>query len=236
MIDIHCHLLYGVDDGANSKEESARMLKKAKEQGVDVIFLTPHLRHGMFPYRKEDVDKNFASLKELASMLGVEIFLGTEYHVNSEIVENFKSGRCHTLGGSRYILTEYSHASEFDYMMKMTREVVSAGYIPIIVHVERYECLTEDINLIYDLSEAGALIQNNADAVLGIEGRRVKKFCKKLLKEGLTDIIASDSHGVENRACNLGKCYEYIVKKYGKDYADNLFINNPAKIYEKCKH
>ena len=96
--------------------------------------------------------------------------------------------------------------------------------------MERYGCLTEDIELVSQLREMGALIQNNADAVLGLEGRRTKKFCKKLLKNKLTDVIASDSHGIKNRVCNMQKCYEYVAKKYTENYADRLFADNPWQI------
>lgn len=230
MIDIHCHLLYGVDDGAKGHEESIDMLKYAKAQGIDTIFVTPHYRHGMFPYKLDEVRYNYKILRSEAEALGINLYLGTEYHVNSQIVDNFRNKRCHSLGDSNYVLTEYSHDTEFSYIKKMTRELLSNGYIPIIVHVERYACLVEDIDNIYELKEIGALIQNNADAVLGLEGRGPKKFCKKLLKEELTDIIASDSHGIHSRSCNMGKCYEYVAKKYGSDYADELFLHNPSKI------
>ena len=100
MIDIHCHLLYGVDDGAKDKQESIEMLKRAKEQGVDAIILTPHYRHGMFPYRIDEIEYNFSTIKEYANQIGIKLYLGTEYHVNSEIVENFRKGRCHTLGNT----------------------------------------------------------------------------------------------------------------------------------------
>lgn len=235
MIDIHCHLLYGVDDGSDSRDESVLMLKRAKEQGIDSIILTPHYRHGMFPYRTEEIERNFNILKPIAADMGIALFLGTEYHVNSHVVEYFRSGRCHSLGDGKYVLTEYSHDTEYSYIRKMTQEVILGGYIPVIVHVERYQCLVDDIDGIQELRNLGALIQNNADAVLGLEGRGPKKFCKKLLKAGYTDIIASDSHGINSRVCNMGKCYEYVTKKFGADYADDLFENNPRKIIDTIK-
>ena len=235
IIDIHCHLLYGVDDGAQDRTEAAEMLKRAKQQGIDTIILTPHYRHGMFPYRIDDVEYNYKILREIAQGMDIKLYLGTEYHVNSDIVENFRNHRCHTLADTKYILTEYSHDTEFSYIRKMTQEVIANGFIPIIVHVERYGCLTEDIELVSQLRKMGALIQNNADAVLGLEGRRTKKFCKKLLKNKLTDVIASDSHGIKNRVCNMQQCYEYVAKKYTEDYADRLFADNPEKIIDLAK-
>ena len=202
MIDIHCHLLYGVDDGAKTIEESVAMLEAAKEQGISAMILTPHYRHGMFAYPKEEIEEHFRILEPYAQKLGIYLALGTEYHVNSHIVEALDSGRCRTMAGSRYVLCEYSHDSEYAYIYQMTQELVLHGYIPVFAHVERY----------------------------GLEGMGPKKYCKKMLKAECVDAIASDSHGIKNRANHMGKCYELIEKKFGREYADQLLVNHPAKI------
>ena len=103
MIDIHCHLLYGVDDGAKTIEESVAMLEAAKEQGISAMILTPHYRHGMFAYPKEEIEEHFRILEPYAQKLGIYLALGTEYHVNSHIVEALDSGRCRTMAGARYV-------------------------------------------------------------------------------------------------------------------------------------
>ena len=124
MIDIHCHLLCGVDDGAKSLEESQEMLKIAASQNINKIILTPHRRHGMFAYPVEAIDSQYKILKECGQKLGVELYLGTEYHVDSDMINSFKSGRCHTLAGGRYMLTEYSHVSEYTFIKTMTKESI----------------------------------------------------------------------------------------------------------------
>lgn len=232
MIDMHCHLLFGVDDGSPTIEESVKMLVEAKNQGIDKIILTPHYRHGMFAYPKEKIEENFEKLKPYGEKLGIQIYLGTEYHVNSQIVEAFQSGRCHTLADTRYVLTEYAHHSEYTFIKQMTQELIHHGYRPIIAHVERYGCMVEDVGRASELQEMGALIQSNADAVLGLEGHGPKKYCKKLLKEGRMDMIASDSHGIEKRTCNMAKCFAYVGKKYGAEYANELFAEKPAEIWK----
>lgn len=230
MIDIHCHLLYGVDDGARTIEESAAMLKAAGDQGVKAVILTPHYRHGMFAYPKEKIEEHFVKLKPFADESGIVLALGTEYHVNTHIVEALESGRCRTLAGSRYVLCEYSHDSEFSYIYQMTQELILHGYVPVLAHVERYACMVEDLGRAEQLRNLGAWIQLNADAVLGLEGMGPKKFCKKMLKAGYVDVIASDSHGIEKRACHLGRCREVLSKKMGEEYAQRLLCDNPAKI------
>ena len=99
-----------------------------------------------------------------------------------------------------------------------------------IEQIKREELSLKLTNKTEELKNIGALVQINADAVLGNDGRAVKKFCKKLLKNELVDIVASDSHNTTTRVNNMAKCYEYIAKKYDKDYADLLFNNNPEKI------
>ena len=210
MIDIHCHLLYGVDDGSKSLEESVEMLKIAKKQGITGIILTPHLRHGMFKHPLEKIERHYKKLMPYANKLGIELKLGTEYHVATDMIDAFHGGLCHTLADTQYILTEYSHSSEYSFVYKMTREAIFAGYIPVIAHVE--------------------LIQVNADSVLGIDGRHFKRYTKKLLKAGLVDVIASDSHGTKERVCNMKKCYEYVAKKFGDDYAQEIMQTTPENI------
>lgn len=231
MIDIHCHLLYGVDDGADTIEESVEMLRLAKEQGIDAIILTPHYRHGMFAYPKEAVESHFLKLEPYAKQLGIRLALGTEYHVNSRIAEALGSGRCRTLAGSRYVLSEYSHDSEYSYIYQMTQELILHGFIPVIAHVERYACMTEDMDRADELRRLGAWIQMNADAVLGLEGRGPKKYAKKMIAAGYVDVVASDSHGARHRACHLEQCRAYITKKFGADTSDRLLQENPLIIF-----
>lgn len=232
MIDIHCHLLYGVDDGARTIEESVAMLQEAHNQGVEGIILTPHYRHGMFSYPVEPIADHFMELKPYAEKLGIVLGLGTEYHVNSRMVDAFKTGRCHTLAGSRYVLTEYSHDSEFAYIEQMTGELVRNGYVPVLAHVERYACIMKDPDCADRIRQLGGWIQLNADAVLGMDGMSTKRFCRKMLGQGLVDVIASDSHGSRRRPCHMARCYDKIAKKYSRDYAEKLMTCNPERILE----
>ena len=217
------------EDALASAGKRAQMLEAAKEQGISAMILTPHYRHGMFAYPKEEIEEHFRILEPYAQKLGIYLALGTEYHVNSHIVEALDSGRCRTMAGSRYVLCEYSHDSEYAYIYQMTQELVLHGYIPVFAHVERYGALA-DLQLAEELRNLGAWITVNADAVLGLEGMGPKKYCKKMLKAECVDAIASDSHGIKNRANHMGKCYELIEKKFGREYADQLLVNHPAKI------
>ena len=230
MIDIHTHLLFGVDDGPQTREESIEMLKAAKAQGIDAMILTPHYRHGMFAYPNDKIKENFALLIEPAREIGIQLYLGTEHHVNSMILEYIQSGRVNTLAGTQYVLAEYKHDTEFEYIAKSVRDLLRHGYIPIIAHVERYMCMYEDLDRVDWLRDVGAMIQVNANAILGMEGFKTKGFTKKLLKYGYVDFVGSDSHDLKKRANNLGKCRAYLYKKYDERYVDRITEHNAMEI------
>lgn len=235
MIDIHTHLLFGVDDGPKTMEESIEMLKYAKAQGIDAMILTPHYRHGMFAYPNEKIEENFAKLMGPSEKIGIDLYLGTEHHVNSMILEYIENGRVRTLANTQYVLTEYKHDTEFDYIAKSTRDLLRNGYIPIVAHVERYACMHEDLDRVDWLRDVGAMIQVNANAILGMEGFKTKGFTKKLLKRGYVDFVASDSHDMVKRANNLGKCRDYLYKKYDERYVDKITYYNALEILESIE-
>lgn len=232
MVDIHNHSLFGVDDGAESIEDTKEMFLSAREQGIKKIILTPHYRLGMFDYPKERIEQNYKQVKNIASEMKLEVFLGCEYHVDSQMIEHFREERCKTLGGSDYILMEYSYNSEYFSIMQNTQRMLSCGYVPVIAHAERYQCLFSTPKRLQELQQVGAYIQLNADSVLGIDGFRMKQFCKKVLKNEWADIIASDAHNMSDRPNRLGQCYQYIEKKYDRDYANLLLCDNPGQILE----
>lgn len=233
MIDIHSHLLYGVDDGPETLEESIRMLQEAAGQGITDIILTPHYRKGMFAYPGERILKHFLLLKKQTHDIPVRMYLGCEYHVNEAIFDYLKSGRCNTMNFTRYVLTEYKTLGEYQMIRQYTQELMQQGYIPIIAHLERYQCLTKDISLVEELSEMGALLQVNADSILGKYGWGLKKFCHRLLDEGLVDFVASDAHDCGKRANHLGKCRTHLEKKYDSAYVEQILYTNALHILDK---
>ena len=232
MIDIHCHLLYGVDDGPADMQESIAMLQEAAEQGVTDIILTPHYRRKMFKFDKELILEHKSKLEQAAQEIGIRLHLGTEFHVNADIIEYLEKGRCLTLADSAYVLTEYEYDTEYSYLFKMTQELLRHGYIPVIAHVERYGCLVQKPQHLEELQEIGALVQMNAGAIIGKEGWNTKNFCKKALKNGWVDVVASDSHGIKKRVCYMEECYDYLSRKYGEKLAHRLMMKNPMSIIQ----
>ncbi len=230
MIDIHNHTLYGVDDGPDTIEESIQMLRDAKKQGIDAVILTPHYRHGMFSYPKDRIEAHFEKLREAAEQIPIHICLGCEYHVDSHAAEAFQTGRCLTLAEGDYVLTEYSYDTEYSYIVQNTRQLMSCGYIPVIAHAERYRCFFSAPKHLEEIQNIGALVQINADSVIGEDGLKMSLFCRKVLKNHWADLIASDAHGTAERANHLAQARTLVLKRYGEPYADEIFYKTPKKI------
>ena len=229
LIDIHCHILPKVDDGPDSVEESMKILKDMKRQGIKHVIVTPHYRPEMFEPSMKRVIYSYRHLRDIAYEMGVSMSLGCEYYRNEQIIDHMDNRKRPSMAGSRYVLIEFSMNDLFPTVRNYVYELVTHGYQPIVAHVERYFCC-QKMEKIQELKDMGALIQVNAGSVLGEEGWKLKKFCLELMKKDLIDFIASDTHNTSDRKLNLKKCASYVTKKMGKQYAERIFFNNPLNI------
>lgn len=231
LVDIHCHILPGVDDGAPDMETSRAMIRDAYEQGVRYIIATPHYRPEMFEPSMKKVIRVYHELRDYAEEVGIGLRLGCEYYRNEQMIRHLDKKLRPTMLGSRYVLTEFSTNDSFVTIRNYIYELLTKGYRPIVAHVERYFCCQEP-ERIQELKKLGTQIQINADSVLGYEGYTIKKFCASLMKDDLVDFIGSDAHNLEGRKMNLGKCATYVRKKMGQDYAEEIFVDNPRRIWK----
>ena len=230
MIDIHCHVLYGVDDGAKDQTTSREMIDRMAGEGVTAIIATPHFRHHMFDYPLQKIDEAYEDLREYAAGKGIELLLGCEYHVDGEIFENLENKRIHTIGN--YVLSEFSYSADFVQLLTYTQDLIMRGWKPIIAHAERCEVFQRKPKLVEEILDAGALIQINANSILGLDGRAVKKTARKFLDMEVVDFIASDAHDLDERASHLGECYDFVKRKYGDETADMLFEGNARQLIQ----
>lgn len=232
MIDVHCHILPGIDDGAANLTVARALLQKQYQDGVRAIIATPHYRKRMFEPSAGAVIASYQNLREQAMRMGIQLFLGCEYHVNMEITEAVYAGKQPSMAGSRYVLSEYSSASTESFIKERSYHMLSRGLIPVIAHVERYPVLTKNLDLIEELQEMGCMLQVNAGSILGEDGFKVKSFCKKALSYGLVDLVGSDSHDLKHRKPRLGECAVWLEKKIGQDYMERLLRENALKILQ----
>jgi protein-tyrosine phosphatase len=234
MVDVHCHMLPYVDDGAETLEIAQEMLREHKRQGVERVVLTPHWRSHMFETSSEKIQEQFERMQSVVAQSNdmPTLLLGREYHYSQGFVEYMREHPLQTLGGSAFILLEFSYHEDGETMLNAIRTVQKAGYRVVTAHIERYAAVQKDKTFAQRIAQTGAWIQINAEAVLGKTGLSSKWLCKRLIKEGLVQLVASDSHDLERRAPNLGECASYIERKFGADTAQKLLCQNPKRLLE----
>ncbi len=217
MIDIHNHILPGVDDGSSSFKESIEMIKKEIEDGVTHIVLTPHVYS-----RDQKKDRDFHVnqynlLVDQTKDLDINLFLGAEIYYRSHLDLDFDK---YTFGDSKIILIEFNPSVE-NPIEEVVYNLTVKGYQVIVAHVERYQYLKkEDYQRIRN---AGALLQVNASAIIGIDKYSKKSIIKYLIKNKLIDIVATDAHGIKKRPPNLKEAYNKLSKVYDKDLLNSIF-------------
>ena len=234
IFDIHCHIVCGVDDGSKNIEQSGRMLRIGYEEGIRHIIATPHYNKRFWDISKEELMSAYNALANVINKEydDVTLHLGSEIFYNDNTFEDLEAGRIPTLAGSRYVLVEFMTSISYRQIKNAVTGIQQRDYIPIIAHVERYECLLKEPWLIEELIELGAYIQVNASSVTGENGRTAKKMVKTLLKSGEVHFIASDAHRDDKRAPKLKDAYIYVAKKFGENVARKIFVENPQCIID----
>lgn len=233
-IDIHCHILPGVDDGSDSMETSLKMLRMADEDGISQIILTPHNkpwhRNTDHTGMREKVDQLQERLHREG--LGIKLYTGGELYYRSGLIEELDQGTAETLADSRYVLVEFDPMADYDYIRNGVYTLLMGGYYPIAAHVERYKNVCCKISRIIELIEMGCLMQVNAGSVMGQYGAGVKRLTKKMLKQNMIHFVATDAHDTERRSPGLSGCAEYIGRKYGEDSRRRLFYDHPMCVLQ----
>jgi len=237
-VDIHSHILAGLDDGAQSQEDMLAMLAQAHEDGTVALCLTPHYEPESFDYSMAEMQRRFLELQAYATehFEGLTLYLGNEMSFRDDCVDRLRGGDCATIASGRYVLVDFFGASEVRQMRSVFDRLWCAGYSPIVAHVERYPFLWKKFHDVLAMSHDGVLLQVNASSLMTEDkSSPAKKMAEKLLSRGAVDVIASDAHDTEARLPRLSACRAYIEERYGEAYAEMLFYTNPKNILEN-KH
>ena len=232
MIDMHAHIIPGVDDGSSSVEETFNMIKEAKEAGFTDIFLTSHfLTHCYEPDAKELLFWK-EKLQEILNNQNIDVNLhsGMEIYISNRMEELIKEKKILTLGSSRYMLIELPLSTTVNYLDYILYFLQSISIIPIIAHPERYKCVQENPDLISTYIDKGALIQCNYGSILGLYGAKAKKIIKILLKKGQVHFLGSDCHKQKSIYIKIPNAIEKIKKTIGEKDFYKLSIKNPKKV------
>lgn len=235
IIDIHSHILPGVDDGSESMEESMQMLEAADKGHIDRIIATPHFKGPHRSASKNTIDEAVRMLEKAITekKYNIRIYKGNELLYRDDLPEFLEEGRASCLAGSRFILVEFNPYEEQQTIRSGMYRMISEGYIPILAHLERYNCFQRDIKAVQNLREMGVLIQVNAGSITGEFGLGTKMLCGKLLRENMVHFVATDAHRGKGHRCEtLSACAQLIEKKYGTETAQRLLKDNPQKIID----
>ncbi len=238
FFDMHTHILPGADDGAGKIEEAVALLARAYQDGTRAIVLTPHYRGKYRKNTPEQLDGLFQALcaAVVDRFPDLRLYLGQEIYYDSGAAEALAEGRALGIHNTGYAMLEFSPRSSREQIEKGVDTFLYYGYRPVIAHGERYDTLRKDRALLNYVLSRGALLQINADSILGRHGWGVKHFCHKVMQKRQASFIASDAHDLKCRPPELRECYLYTAKKYGKEYAQAVFYENAEKIIGKRKN
>ena len=234
MIDIHSHVLPGIDDGSANMDMSLEMLAMAAESGVRTIVATPHCNiPGEFDnYLSEELEELFQELRHEIEREEIPIRLcrGMEIYATPELPALLREKRVWTLNGGPYFLMEFSFGENPDFCEEVLRECRALGYRPVIAHPERYFFLQDDPELAYEWCTAGYALQLNKGSLLGRFGPEVRDTAELLMRHGLAACVASDAHRPYERSTHMGEIRGFLDREYGEDYRRLLLEENPARI------
>ena len=229
MIDIHSHVLPMVDDGAKSVRMALDMLIQAYEHGTDEIVLTPHFAYDYnFINPKDKIRRFFSDLKRIveAEHIPIKMYLGCEYLMSDIEIFHQQIQDIQTMNDTRYLLMEFHFNVEEKQVLTFVKEVLANGFIPIIAHAERFQCIQLSTPLAKKLIDMGCVLQMNKGSVLGEFGERPKECAFELLEHHYYKLVGSDTHHPIKRNAKMNESYDLIKEYFGRHYTEDLFYYN----------
>ena len=234
MIDIHSHILPGIDDGADDIYDTLEMIKMAEKSGTKAIVATPHCNiPGMFDnyFGKEYVDRYQKVVEAVKKEeIPVKIYPGMEAFGTEDLPELIVNGKIMPINQGRYILVEFPFDSEPKYVFGLLKRIKEVGAIPVIAHPERYEFVQDNPHVAYVWRKKGYAVQVNKGSFEGRFGRMARKTAYRMLSHNMISVVASDAHGHGQRTPYMKKIYEHLAQERTTEYMDILFRKNPLQI------
>ena len=234
FIDLHSHVLPALDDGAKDFSKTREMLQMAYEEGIREIIATPHFFASRKSASVEEIKENIRSVKEAMEDWGfsIELYSGNEIYYRSEVAELLEEGKICTLADSRYVLVEFEPTTDYSYLRDGILKLDSYGYIPILAHAERYECLWEKKERLQRVKDHGGLIQVNASSFHGGMFDEMAKRAKYIMKNDLLDFVGTDAHSTGKRSPKMKETASHLYKKLGEKKAEQILLKNPKAVIQ----
>lgn len=232
IIDLHSHLIPGIDDGAQNLEDAIELAKLGEAEGVTHLVLTPHHRNGQYINKRQDVLRFTHALKQefQKANIKMELFSGQEIRISEHFVEDYYNNELLSLDAKgTYYLIEFPTRKLPDDAMKIIGEMIELGVTPVIAHPERNHAFAADFDLLFTYIEMGCLAQVTSSSYVGYYGEKLRQISKEMIKRNLVHIIASDVHHIEHRPFNMQLAFEMMEKDFGIEMVD-YFQQNARNI------
>ncbi len=234
MIDLHCHMLPGIDDGAVDLEMALKMARMAVADGVHTLACTPHIYPGLYENTATGIRMAVDALQAKLDTRQIKLRLlaGADVHLEPGLSESIRSGRIPTLAGSRYLLLEPPHHVAPPRFEESVFELMLSGFVPVITHPERLTWIEDHYPVFKRLVERGAWMQLTAASMAGRFGRRPLYWSERMLDEGCVHILATDAHHPDRRPTILSEGRDAAAARIGDIEANHLVVTRPKGIVE----
>ncbi len=234
MIDLHCHILPGIDDGAPDLATSLEMARASVADGVTVLACTPHILPGLYHNAGPQIREATLALQQALAQEAIPLRLvtGADVHMVPDLVAGLRAGRLLSLADSRYVLVEPPHHVAPVRMEQFFFDLVVAGHVPILTHPERLSWVEAQYPAIQRLIRGGVWMQITAGSLTGAFGRSAQYWANRMLDEGCVHILATDAHDTRRRPPNLSAGRDLAAKRVGAREAEHLVVTRPMGILE----
>lgn len=234
VIDLHCHMLPGIDDGAPDLETSLAMARMAVADGIQITACTPHIFPGLYENVGADIRARVAALQAELDKEDIPLTLttGADVQLAPDLAGGLKSGRILPIGSSRYFLFEPPHHTAPPRLEDAVFNVMAAGWHPIITHPERLHWIEGGYDTMKRLAHAGAWMQLTCGAVTGRFGKRPQYWSERMLDEGIVHILATDAHNVRKRSPVMSEARDMVAERLGEQAAIDMVLTRPKAVLD----
>jgi protein-tyrosine phosphatase len=232
LIDLHCHMLPGIDDGAPDLATALEMAAIAVADGISLVACTPHIHPGRYENTAEGISRACDEFRVALAQAGIELDItyGADTQIVPDLLQGLQSGSIPTLHGSRYFLFEPSHHIPQEGMLTLLERLLDAGYVPVITHPERLHYIDRHYDQFLQAAAMGAWLQLTAGSVTGRFGARIQGVAWRFLRDGVTHLLATDAHNLKNRAPLLAEGRDVAATLVGEEEAERLVSIRPAAV------
>lgn len=232
MIDVHSHIIYGVDDGSKSLEQSLEIIKESYNAGFDKIIATPHYIEDYYEVDKIDINNRINTIKQELKKINcpIEIIQGNEIYITENINQLIEDKKATSINDNKYVLFELPLNAEAMNLNRVIYQILSKGRIPILAHPERYPFVQKDPNVLIPLIEDGVIIQSNFGSIVGQYKKSAEITLKKMLEHNMVHLLGSDVHRPNTIYSGIDQCLESIEKIIGKNKLEEIVNINPEMV------